>query len=59
MVLLDLKDAYLHMLFHPSHWRYLLFVSKNPEGSLIVYQWNVVPFGLATIPRVFSGSWLL
>ncbi len=33
MVPLDLKDAYLHVPIHPSHWRYLRFALRNAEGS--------------------------
>ncbi len=54
MVSLDLKDAYLHVPIHPSHWRYLRFALRNAAGELIVYQWKVLPFGLATAPRVFT-----
>ncbi len=54
MVSLDLKDAYLHVTIHPSHWRYLRFALRSPAGELIVYQWKVLPFGLATAPRVFT-----
>ncbi len=54
MVLLDLKDTYLHVLIHPSHWGYLCFALRNAEGDLIVYQWKALPFGLATTPMVFT-----
>ncbi len=54
MVSLDLKDVYLQVPIHPSNWRYLPFALKNAAGDLIVYQWKVIPFGLATIPRVFA-----
>ncbi len=54
MVSLDLKDAYLHVPIHPSHWRYLRFALRNAEGVLTVYQWRVLPFGLASAPRVFT-----
>ena len=59
MVLLDLNNAYLHVLIHPSHWRYHRFALRNQAGELNVYQWKVLPFGLATTPRVFTNSWLL
>ena len=51
MVSLDLKDAYLHVPIHLSHWRFLPFALRNCAGELIVYQWKVLPFGLATSPR--------
>ncbi len=54
MVSLVLKDAYLHVPIRPSHWPYLRFALRNAEGQLIVYQWKVFPFGLATAPRVFA-----
>ncbi len=54
MVSLDLKDAHLHVPIHPSHWRYLRIALRNQAGELIVYQWKVLPFGLATAPRVFT-----
>ncbi len=54
MVSLDLKDAYLHVPIHPSHWRYLRFALWSPTGELIVYRWKVLPFGLATAPRIFT-----
>ena len=53
IVLLDLKDAYLHVPIHPSHWQYLWFALRNPPAAL-VYPWKVLPFGLATAPRVFT-----
>ncbi len=54
LVSLDLQDAYLHVPIHPSHWRYLRFALRNQARELIVYQWKVVPFGLATAPRIFT-----
>ncbi len=46
MVSLDLKDAYLNAPMHPSHWWYLWFALRNAEGNLVVYQWQILPFGL-------------
>ncbi len=54
MVSLDLKDAYLHVPIHPSHWQYPRFALRSPAGEFIVYQCKVLPFGLATAPRVFT-----
>ena len=45
----DLKNAYLHILIHPSSRKYLSFVH---EGQ--VYEWVSLPFGLATSPFVFT-----
>ncbi len=54
MVSLNLKDIYLHVPIHPSHWRYLWFALRNSEGVLTVYQWKGISFGLASAPRVFT-----
>ncbi len=51
MTLLDLKDAYLYM---PIHHSQVSSVCSQEEGDLIVYQWNVLPFDLATASRVFT-----
>ncbi len=53
---LDLKDACdLHVLTHLSHCRYPRFALRNAEGGgIIVYEWKVLPFHLATAPRVFT-----
>ncbi len=48
------KDVYLHVPIHPSHWQFLQFAFRNSEGDIIVYQWKVLPFGLPTIPRMFT-----
>ena len=42
---IDLQDAYLHVAIVKHHHRFLHFV----------YQWKVLPFGLATAPRVFMS----
>lgn len=49
MCKLDLKDAYLSVPISPSHQKYLQF---RWEGKL--YQYKVLPFGLATAPRAFT-----
>jgi hypothetical protein len=54
MYSMDLKDAYLHVPIFPAHRKYLRFAFRNPQGDLIAYQWKVLPFGLATSPRVFT-----
>lgn len=46
---LDLKDAYLTVPIHPSHWRFLRF---HWQGK--VYEYAALPFGLATAPRLFT-----
>ncbi len=52
MVSLDLKDAYLYVTVHPSHWRYLQFALRNQAGELIVYQWKV-PLLTEPLPPCF------
>ena len=44
----DLQDAYLHVPIVKHHHHFLCFVWHN-----VPYQWKVLPFGLATAPRVF------
>jgi hypothetical protein len=46
---LDLKDAYLHIPIHPSHYKWLRFMV---EGQ--AFQFICLPFGLSTAPRVFT-----
>ena len=48
-VSLDLKDAYFHIPIHPDFQHYLRFAL---EGS--VYQFQALPFGLATAPLIFT-----
>ena len=47
---IDLQDAYLHVPIVKHHRRFLHFVWHN-----VPYQWRVLPFGLATAPRVFTS----
>ena len=46
---IDLQDAYLHVPI-VKHHHFLHFVWCN-----VPYQWKVLPFGLATAPRVFTS----
>lgn len=46
---LDLSDAYLRVLMHPSSQRFLRFCVNNQP-----YQFQVLPFGLTSSPRVFT-----
>ena len=46
----DLQDAYLHVPIVKHHHHFLHFVWHN-----VPYQWKVLPFGLATAPRVFTS----
>ena len=47
---IDFKDAYLHIPIVKHHNEFLNFVWQNKP-----FQWNVLPFGLATAPRVFTS----
>ena len=47
---IDLQDAYLHVPIVKHHCQFLHFVWHN-----VPYQWRVLPFGLATAPRVFTS----
>ena len=47
---IDLQDAYLHVPIVKHHHCFLCFVWHN-----VPYQWKVLPFGLATAPRVFTS----
>ncbi|XP_064482803.1 uncharacterized protein LOC135395635 [Ornithodoros turicata] len=46
---IDLQDAYLSVPIHAEH-RPLLCFEWGPQ----CYQWNVLPFGLSSAPRVFT-----
>ena len=47
---IDLQDAYLHVPIVKHHCHFLHFVWHN-----VPYQRKVLPFGLATVPRVFTS----
>ena len=47
---IDLQDAYLHVPIVKHHHQFLHFVWHN-----VPYQGRVLPFGLATAPRVFTS----
>ena len=47
---IDLQDAYIHVPIVKHHRHFLHFVWCN-----VPYQWKVLPFGLATAPRVFTS----
>ncbi|XP_053110898.1 uncharacterized protein LOC128326962 [Hemicordylus capensis] len=49
LVMLDLKDAYLHIGIRLSHQKYLRFTIGTS-----IYQYQVLPFGLCTAPSVFT-----
>ena len=47
---IDLTDAYLHIPIHPQSQKYLQFYHKG-----ISYQFTSLPFGLATVPLIFTS----
>lgn len=49
MVTLDLKDTYFHISIAPAHRRFLRFTVGDNH-----YQFKVLPFGLASAPRIFT-----
>ncbi|XP_034564504.1 uncharacterized protein LOC117830473 [Notolabrus celidotus] len=48
-VTIDLADAYFHIAIYPSHRRFLRFAYQGKA-----YEYQVIPFGLALAPRVFT-----
>nr|XP_056700805.1 zinc finger protein with KRAB and SCAN domains 7-like [Euleptes europaea] len=51
MAAVDLKEAYLHIPIHPLHRRFLCFAYAQEH-----FQFKALPFGLSSVPRVFSKS---
>jgi hypothetical protein len=49
MTTIDLKDAYLAIPIHESHFKYLRF-----EWNSNLYVFTCLPFGLSSAPRVFT-----
>jgi len=49
IISIDVKDAYFHIQVHKAFRRYLLFAYQNT-----VYQFRVLPFGVATAPYIFT-----
>ncbi len=48
------KDAFLHVPIYLSYWWFLQLVLGTADDDLIVHHRKVLPFGLATAPRVFT-----
>ena len=46
---IDLEDAYFHVAIHPKDRKFLRFAIGGK-----VFQFQVLPFGLSTAPRVFT-----
>jgi hypothetical protein len=49
MISCDLENGYYHVPIHPQHRRYL---TTTINGTVV--QFNALPFGLSTAPRVFT-----
>ena len=49
VIIMDLQDAYFHISIHRKYKRLLRFVIGET-----VYQYKVLPFGLASAPKVFT-----
>ena len=49
----DLKSAYHHIEISPSHKTYVGFSWNNADKKCF-YEFNVLPFGLATAPFIFT-----
>ena len=48
MIKIDLKNAYLHVPFHPTHRKFLQI-----QAGKEVFQFRALPFGLNVAPQVF------
>ncbi|XP_069610839.1 zinc finger protein 850-like [Ranitomeya imitator] len=53
MAVLDLKDAYYHLLIHAEFQQYLRVVVIM-KGCIRHFQFTAMPFGLPMAPRVFT-----
>ncbi|XP_071091289.1 uncharacterized protein [Haliotis cracherodii] len=49
LISLDLQDAYLHVLIHPSSWKYLRLAINGQR-----YEFQVLPFGISIAPWLFT-----
>ena len=50
---IDLKDAYFHIPIHVRSRRLLRFAVATNDG-LRIFQFRDLPFGLSSVPRVFT-----
>ena len=50
----DLKSGYHHVDIFPEHRKYLAFAWKFDDGRTRYFMFNVLPFGLATAPYIFT-----
>ena len=53
MVSLDLRDAYLHVPFAENSQSYLR-LAVDLEGTIVHLQFQALPFGLSSSPRIFT-----
>ena len=51
----DLSDAYHHILVHKDDWPLLGSVFIDEDGNIWYYVSTVLPFGLRSAPKRFSG----
>lgn len=63
MVSLDLRDTYLHVLIRKESRQFLRFAMKKAFKTLY-FQFNALPFGLASAPHIFTkilseAPWIL
>ncbi|XP_069600694.1 uncharacterized protein [Ranitomeya imitator] len=53
MATIDLQDAYYHVPVHPTYRKFLRFAVTRGE-VIDHFQFNVLPFGLSSAPRIFT-----
>lgn len=53
MASIDLEDAYYHVPIHPDYQRYLRLAVQR-RGKIIHLQFQAMPFGISSAPRVFT-----
>ena len=50
----DLSSAYHHVKIHPDHRKYLGFAVPGPNGEEEFYQFECMPFGLASATKYLA-----
>ncbi|XP_077111050.1 uncharacterized protein LOC143766927 [Ranitomeya variabilis] len=53
MATVDLRDVYYHVPIHPEFRKYIRFAISQDQ-QIVHYQFNSLPFGIASAPRVFT-----
>ena len=51
---MDLKSFYYHLMIYPPHRTFLGINADLPDGSRRLYQYNVLPFGLAPAAAIMT-----